>query len=143
MYCSCVLQLLLGELSHHHDVDAVKSVVFPNVHLHGARWDQQAMQLRPLCDGDNDKRSTKGSIIVTLNTNSEERTTAVNTYNCPLLLVTSEEPTVRSAPVLCHIPLPCTSDCAETLTLETACMSKTSVDVSDYPAKFLSCEWPT
>lgn len=145
--CSHLLQLLLGGLSHHHNVDASKSVVFPNVHLHGARWDEQSMQLASPHNSDDKKRSTKGSVILTLSTLSEERSATVSTYNCPLLLVTSggcEEPTVRSAPVLCNIPLPCTSDCTENLTPETACMPfKTSVDPSDYPVGFLSCEWPT
>ena len=104
------------------------------------------MQLGPPHNSD-DKRNTKGSIILTLDTHSEERSATVSTYNCPLLLVTSggsEEPTVRSSPVLCHIPLPYKSECTENLTPETACMPfKTSVDPSDYPLGFLSCEWPT
>lgn len=147
MHISHVLQLLPGGLSHYHNVDASKSVVFPNIHLHGARWDEQALQLVPPLNSDDKKRNTKGSIVLTLNTHSEERSTTVSTYNCPLLLVTSgdcEEPTIRSAPVLCHIPLPCSSECTENLTPETVCMPfETSVDPSVYPVGFLSCEWPT
>ena len=191
----CVIQLIIGGRSLHQNTNNTQCVIFPNLYLHGARWDEKAGQLCPLGDGEHkgtikcslmltqrqrtdhtENNPTTTSTIISTPTNtagtSHPLSTATTTtsstsagagmYKCPLMVVKSgkniETTSVKFTPLLCSIPLPCTSDqegfatathhgadaeAASAITGYQDCAHK-GQSACDYcrSSVFLSCEWP-
>ena len=160
-----IVQLIIGDLSLHQNNDAI---VFSDLSLHGARWEESTMQLCPLHDGQDKKTTQHCSLLLTLSRQTahssdsascpQPGTSAARMYNCPLLLLSSGaalEASVNSAPLLCSIQLPCSCEWVEPsatailmTTHQTPCERDTTptqplVGCNWLPSVFLSCELPT
>ena len=159
-YCCIIfMQLIIEGFPIHQNTGSnVPNIILPNLGLHGARWDREAEQISPLSDGE-DARGTRCSVLLTLKPSAHSEITTTSTavcatkksYDCPVLLVTSgsvREATVQSAPKLCTVPLPCSTNWEQmtrTQELQGQEGQSTSPELSNdnCPAVFLSCEWPT
>ena len=161
----CVIQLIIGDRSLHHTTTNAQCIVFRNLCLHGAGWDETVEQLRPLRDGEH-KRTIKCSLVLTQQQSTDHtedklttsttaitttNTTGTCTYNCPLLVVRRGETMLSSAPVLCSIQMPCSCE-LEAIATSTRhrvtaysqnCMHKGQSACDNCLSVFLSCEWPT
>ena len=165
-YLSCqfnIVQLIIGDLSLHQNNDAI---VFSDLSLHGARWEESTMQLCPLHNGQDKKTTQHCSLLLTLSRQTahssdsapcpQAGTSAARMCNCPLLLLSSGaalEASVNSTPLLCSIQLPCSCEWVEPIatamtTHQTLCERDTTttqplVGRNWLPSVFLSCKLPT